>query len=223
MKKGLVCSNVQEKKGSELVIIHSRGQGKKLLITSTQPHASPSKPLAHDDLHLLFYFDLFTKRNSFTGKSRTFGHEVQALEGRQSRQAGHLNLAMLAVGALYEMRSSSPPLSPQPQKLSKALYYYSLSVSELREALQHIPLASKTAEEKRLQILWTTLLLGLFEVSWTQVFMYSKLTVEADERRQRASLEATHDFWHITSPPSRRPRGLQVRERPCILHPSQGL
>lgn len=127
--------------------------------------AAPAGGLADEQLRHVYFFDVFVRRNSFTGGARTCGDEVKALAGLHSQQGSHLYHAMLALGALYavQLQAADGPGS-RGGGLLAALGYYSKAVSDLRLALDAQG-GRRQEEQRRTCILWTTLLLGLFEVS----------------------------------------------------------
>lgn len=114
------------------------------------------------------FFDAFAARNNFTGRSRTTGDEVKQLTGLHSRRGNHLFNAMLAVGAMYAGKLNANHGPGKRETLMIAFQHYSYSIEALREAIDAISLSAgrqlPTSQEQHVCILWTTFLLGLFEV-----------------------------------------------------------
>ncbi|PNY28629.1 Uncharacterized protein TCAP_01448 [Tolypocladium capitatum] len=148
----------------------------------TAPHVQAVAPpgrLAESQLRYVYFFDMFVRRNSFTGRSRTCGDEVKTLAELHPQQASHLHHATLALGALYavRLRAADGPGGGNSGLLA-ALGYYSKALSDLRLALDARGRGKAEGgeqEQERTCILWTTLFLGLFElmsdatgVAWRQ-------------------------------------------------------
>ncbi|KAK1970976.1 hypothetical protein LY78DRAFT_626758 [Colletotrichum sublineola] len=124
------------------------------------PSAShPGAPLSHETTRYLFYFDLFMRRNSFTGREPSFLSDVQNVVqcsgSMQKNPCLYLFNAMLALGAMHATLTGA--LEPQTG-WRFAAESYMRSVAELREAV------SNFSSSQRDTILWTTLFLGLFEL-----------------------------------------------------------
>ncbi|KAK1997849.1 hypothetical protein LX36DRAFT_635448 [Colletotrichum falcatum] len=127
-----------------------------ITLSASHPHA----PLPQETVRHLFYFDLFVRRNSFTGGEPSFLSDVQnALKSSgnsmQKYPRPYLLNAMLALGAMHATLIGA--LESQTG-LWFAAESYMQSVSELREAV------SNFSSSQRGTILWTTLFLGLFEL-----------------------------------------------------------
>jgi hypothetical protein len=105
------------------------------------------------DRHL-YYFHLFVQRNTFVASTASYDTDIQKLLGTES--GSYLTHAVTALGALQ-----SSKLNPSTRKEDSytALQAYSSSLIALQEAMV------QSNSPSRLNVLWTTLFLGLFEVS----------------------------------------------------------
>ena len=106
----------------------------------------------------MFYFshyDLFLQKNKFTALEPP-RNDVADLAKRE----GHLRYALLCLGAMQALKLSEPSMGRWFHQF--ALKSYAKSISGLRRALVDMPVHDV---EARASILWTTLLLGLFEVN----------------------------------------------------------
>ncbi|KAK1598204.1 uncharacterized protein LY79DRAFT_598583 [Colletotrichum navitas] len=124
------------------------------------PSASyPRAPFPHATTRYFFYFDLFVRRNSFTGREPFFLADVQNAvksSGTMQRYPCPCLLdAMLALGAMHATLIGA--LEYQAG-LRFATESYMKSVAGLREAV------TSFSSSQRDTILWTTLFLGLFEL-----------------------------------------------------------
>ena len=108
----------------------------------------------------LYYFDLFIKKNTFNAKLPSYDSEIRKCLGSETEN--HLLQAMLAVGALEASKSDmATPVGSSDHRsdMYSSLVSYSSSITALRDAMVD------SSAPSRIQVLWTTLLLGLFEVS----------------------------------------------------------
>ena len=105
-------------------------------------------PLSDTTTSYLSAFDAFLKRNSFTGSQSHFDNDIKRYV-KDGPASGYLLNSMLAVGAAYANGSNR----------LIALRYYSKSVISLREQMSMDETISQNS------VLWTTMFLGLFEVS----------------------------------------------------------
>lgn len=80
-----------------------------------------------------------------------------------SQSASHLMDAMMALGAVQAVKLNASDIPTRQGRgcLSQALEFYSKSILGLRNAINLLRLDQP---EVRNAILWTTLLLGIFEV-----------------------------------------------------------
>jgi hypothetical protein len=104
------------------------------------------------DRHL-FYFDVFAQRNNFVANTVSYDFDIKTLLGTEAGQ--YLVHAVSALGALQSSRLNSATSQDDSRAAMKA---YASSVATLRDAMAH------SSPPSRLHVLWTTLLLGLFEV-----------------------------------------------------------
>jgi hypothetical protein len=118
-------------------------------------------PAVSDPTLLYFsYYDAFFERNKFTGLTRVVDDVKQLVKwGDPDR---YLRDAMLSLGAMQASKLCSDPKSKTAYYQS-ALRLYTGAIVELRQALCEFNGLKDT--HSRAGILWTTLLLGLFEVS----------------------------------------------------------
>lgn len=101
----------------------------------------------------IYYFDIFAQRNNFVANTVSYDFDVKVLLGTEP---GHyLVHAVTALGALQSSRLS---ITTSPDDSQAAIKAYSSSVAALRETM------AQTSSPSHLHVLWTTLLLGLFEV-----------------------------------------------------------
>ncbi|KAF6813085.1 C6 finger domain-containing protein [Colletotrichum sojae] len=133
----------------------------KIHTPSTFQPVRPQNPLPYVTAGYLFYFDLFVRTNSFTGREPAFIADVQHLmKTASSNLSPHhpsrsLFNAMLALGA---MQAHDQGAMSQHNNLSFALRSYHHSVVDLRSAV------SNFSPSRRESIAWTTFFLGLFEL-----------------------------------------------------------
>ncbi|KAG6009199.1 hypothetical protein E4U21_003052 [Claviceps maximensis] len=141
-----------------------------LTVRNSKPTISrlPQNPIDEISRYLSF-FDLFAKTNSFTGRGRTTGDEVKQLAELHSRRGSHVRHAMIAVGGMFAGRRNLVDATARRETGLVALQHYLYSVTGLREAIDELEILSRTLQREKVQdqlvcILWTTLLLGLFEL-----------------------------------------------------------
>ncbi|KAF7552502.1 hypothetical protein G7046_g7390 [Stylonectria norvegica] len=105
-----------------------------------------------------YYFDVFLRKNKFTGDNSS-SEDVGRLLG-QSTSGSYLADAMLSLGAMesIKLRSCDGPSWNENNRF--ALNSYAKSVTGLRYALEH----EIDKPQLRHKVLWTTLFLGLFEL-----------------------------------------------------------
>lgn len=120
--------------------------------------SSPSR-LTDNALSFLYYFDVFARRNNFTGKQHLFSDEMKQLSGLHSH--AYLMDAMLSIGAIQAVKLNACDAPPRNECLTTALEHYSKSIIGLRDAINS---PHKRDDDRQNTVLWTTLLLGLFEV-----------------------------------------------------------
>ncbi|KAK2042088.1 hypothetical protein LZ31DRAFT_526848 [Colletotrichum somersetense] len=141
------------------VIMLDRGKAHTPRDFITSREVYPLAPLPHAMTKHLFYFDLFVRRNSFTGRKPCFLSDVQdAVKSPSSMQLhprSYLLNAMLALGAMHATLVGE---LERQTGLRFATESYMKSVAELREVV------SNFSSSQRNTILWTTLFLGLFEL-----------------------------------------------------------
>ncbi|KAL0934811.1 C6 finger domain-containing protein [Colletotrichum truncatum] len=119
----------------------------------------PQKPIPDATTSYLFYFDMFVRTNSFTGREPSFIFDVQHLIKSSNDLVPHpsrsLFDAMLALGA---MQAHSLGAMTHRNNLGFALRSYQQSIHELRNAV------SNFSPTQRDSIAWSTFFLGLFEL-----------------------------------------------------------
>ncbi|OHW91978.1 C6 finger domain-containing protein [Colletotrichum incanum] len=159
-KRGIRCIfPASPPSGDGTIIMLDRGKIHTAKDFRTPKASHPPAPLSDATTNYLFCFDLFVRRNSFTGREPFFLSDVQNLVkrsgGMQQNPRHYLLNAMLALGAMQ----TKPLGTLETQKrLRFAMEFYSQSLAELREAV------SNFSSSQRDSILWTTLFLGLFEL-----------------------------------------------------------
>lgn len=132
--------------------------------TSTDRRAAvpPLSRLTDDKLSFLYYFDVFARRNNFTGKKNSLVGQVKQLSGLHS--CSYLMDAMLSLGAIQAVKLDAPDTPHQTECLATALECYSNSIIGLRDTINGM--ITKMGDDGRHDtVLWTTLFLGLFEVT----------------------------------------------------------
>lgn len=116
-------------------------------------------PSTGETYYLPRYFDVFLHRNNFNPKSKV-SIDVMTLMRDQGSDS-FLHNAVLGLGAMQAVKfNSSEGITPS-KTYNSAVYYYSKSVTGLRQALSKF----NHGDSALYSILWTTHLLGLFEVS----------------------------------------------------------
>ncbi|KAH8678432.1 hypothetical protein BX600DRAFT_493694 [Xylariales sp. PMI_506] len=106
-----------------------------------------------------YWFDVFARRNNFLGQaSATFAYEIRALGGLHDTT--HLIDAMLSLGALQRCKTGSSDAGIIKASKNFALKSYVQSLSSLSKSLRVHVMHSHSRDV----VLWTTLLLGLFEL-----------------------------------------------------------
>lgn len=104
----------------------------------------------------LYYFDIFIQRNAFGGGRDDYGVDVRNLMGTKNSQ--FLVSAVTALGALQSSTLGHGSESERRHDQCAALKAYSDSIMSLHAAM------TRDVQVTRLQVMWATLLLGLFEV-----------------------------------------------------------
>ncbi|KAF4832082.1 hypotheticall protein [Colletotrichum tropicale] len=119
----------------------------------------PQKPIPDVTTGYLFYFDMFVRANSFTGREPSFISDVQRLTKSSADLVPHASRslfdAMLALGA---MQAHSLGAMADNNNLGFALRSYQQSLFELHDAV------SNFSPTRRDSIAWSTFFLGLFEL-----------------------------------------------------------
>ena len=139
---------------------------------SLGPDTCVTKPLNSDPTVFYFFnFDIFLQKNRFTGLESPRKDVTDLMKGGDPE--GYLRDAMLCLGAMQALKLSEASMSKRIHRF--ALTLYAKSVSGLRHALVNMV----DDVQSRASILWTTLLLGLFEVSAPVLFRdnYTKPTL----------------------------------------------
>ncbi|KAI1867942.1 hypothetical protein JX265_003996 [Neoarthrinium moseri] len=116
-------------------------------------------PSSEPTYRYLHYFDLFVRKNTFNTWYPSYDTDIRKLLGTEPESP--LVQAVLAVGALESSKSSATsPIDVSYHRSDSryALMSYSGSMAALRDAI-NLP-----GVPSRIQVLWTTLLLGLFEL-----------------------------------------------------------
>ncbi|OAA73366.1 Zn(2)-C6 fungal-type DNA-binding domain protein [Cordyceps fumosorosea ARSEF 2679] len=145
-----------------LIIIASGKPGRpatSLAARRRAPVASPWPSPGLDDERYFYYFDVFARRNSFSGKGRLFTQDVKRMAELHA-----LPYFLDSVRALGAIQASRLSLSSSTHAVDTYTSYtlYSQAVSGLRNSLgkqrETMSASSRTA------LLWTTLFLGMFEL-----------------------------------------------------------
>ncbi|KPM44919.1 hypothetical protein AK830_g1635 [Neonectria ditissima] len=158
-----VCSTSHLKTGIVPILV-DKGKQKTVASFVTTLQTRPTglqltkTPRSDPTLFYFYYFDVFLRKNNFScqGKSSV---DIQELMQR-STSGGYLKNAVLSLGAMEAVKLRSADGPSQHQNYQFALNSYMNSVGGLRDALEH----HTQRPHLRLNVLWTTLLLGLFEL-----------------------------------------------------------
>ncbi|KAM5350181.1 hypothetical protein ACJ41O_006686 [Fusarium nematophilum] len=116
------------------------------------------RPKADETLYMFNYFDAFLLKNKFNQRS-VFSADIIDLT-QDSTSGTYLRDAVLSLGAMQAVKVGSPEGMNPSQSYAFALNHYSKSVAGLRGALGQFEASPGSLES----ILWTTHLLGLFEL-----------------------------------------------------------
>ncbi|KAF5507910.1 hypothetical protein CGCA056_v013507 [Colletotrichum aenigma] len=141
----------------------------------------PQKPIPDVTTSYLFYFDMFVRANSFTGREPSFIIDIQRLTKSSANVVPHASRslfdAMLALGA---MQAHSLGAMAHNNNLGFALRSYQQSLFELRSAV------SNFSPTRRDSIAWSTFFLGLFELlqdasgqKWLQHMVFGTAQAQA--------------------------------------------
>ncbi|KAK7428463.1 hypothetical protein QQZ08_005082 [Neonectria magnoliae] len=163
-KRGVFCSYSPQKTGNVPILI-DRGKQKTVAsyVTTVRTRSTgrlqlTKAPRSDPALFYFYYFDVFLRKNNFSCQGAS-SVDIQELMQR-STSGEYLKNAVLSLGAMeaVKLRSSDGP--SQHECYQFALHSYMDSVVGLRDALEH----HTSKPQLRLNVLWTTLLLGLFEL-----------------------------------------------------------
>lgn len=120
-----------------------------------------------DDERYFYYFDVFARRNSFSGKTRLFTEDVKQM-GELQRLPYFLN-SIRALGAIQAHKLALSCQSHQTGDAYTSYALYSQAVFGLRKSLDRQK--HGMSDSNRTALLWTTLFLGMFEVSLLPVMI----------------------------------------------------
>ncbi|KAF4964492.1 hypothetical protein FSARC_7594 [Fusarium sarcochroum] len=110
-------------------------------------------------IHYFFrYFETFLQHNNFTARNVFFKDVVDLM--KDQKLGSFLHDAVLSLGAMQAVKLGAPAGFDLSQSYNLAMCYYSKSVLGLRHALDRID----QLPNARHGMLWTTHLLGLFEL-----------------------------------------------------------
>ncbi|KAI8715964.1 Zn(2)-C6 fungal-type domain-containing protein [Fusarium sp. LHS14.1] len=168
----LPCSNCQRRqiicdfspvlnKVARIKIDHGNHATAVGLVNSYCRHAPPKlviTPRADKTSYFFRYFDTFLLRNKFTQKNMYPTDIVELIQ--RSSSGEYLRDAVLSVGAMQATKSRSAESIDSQESYRFAVSHYSKSVAGLRSALNQFA----SLPNLRHSILWTTHLLGLFEL-----------------------------------------------------------
>lgn len=116
-------------------------------------------PSTRETYYLPRFFDVFLHRNIFNPESKVSVDVLTLMKDQGSDS--FLHNAVLALGAMQAVKFNSSEGTTPSKAYESAFYYYSKSATGLRLALGKFNHGDSTLHS----ILWTTHLLGLFEVS----------------------------------------------------------
>ena len=129
----------------------SRQQG----LLSTRPRSA--LVVSADTARHLYYFDVFVQRNTFNTGTVDYSLDIKRLLGTEP--GNFLVNAVTAVGALQCYMLSPNELSTRQRDNCAALQAYAASLVSLRDTM------AQSHRPSPLHVIWTTMFLGLFEVS----------------------------------------------------------
>ncbi|OAA35378.1 C6 finger domain protein [Beauveria brongniartii RCEF 3172] len=120
------------------------------------PGASP----ALDDERYFYYFDVFARRNSFSGKKHSFTDDVKQM-GELQTVPYFLN-SIRALGAIQASKLAPSCNTRLRSDTCTSYALYAQAVTGLRKSLDRQK--QGLSDTNRTALLWTTLFLGMFEV-----------------------------------------------------------
>jgi hypothetical protein len=154
-------------------------------------------PQFDPNAHFLLYWDRFLQKNAFSQQG-ILSFDIKQMV--QSSSSGiFLRQSVLALGAL-----TATKLNPHHRLANYrlALTFYNEAVIGLRNAIEY----QTQSPEPQLAVLWTTMLLGLFEVSFSSTILIGVCFIEEDADMSQAhgrfvgaTLGATSCSWDIKS------------------------
>ncbi|TQV97044.1 l-psp endoribonuclease family [Cordyceps javanica] len=123
--------------------------------------AAPRPSPALDDDRYFYYFDVFARRNSFSGKDHLFTQDVKQMAALQTLP--YLLDSIRALGAVQASKLAPPPGKGRHAADAYTSYtLYSRAVVGLRRSLDRQQ--ESMSDPDRTALLWTTLFLGMFEL-----------------------------------------------------------
>lgn len=126
-------------------------------VLSPAPLAGPGV----EDECYMYYFQIFSQRNNFTGKKgQFFADEVKHLAGAHA--SPFFLDSLRALGALQAAKLLPSEDKSGNKHVYSSVVFYAKAVASLRESLEVN--ADKMSEAMRTALLWTTLFLGMYEV-----------------------------------------------------------
>jgi hypothetical protein len=124
--------------------------------SSPQLSINPSNDQTY---YLSHYFNTFLQRNTVNPETKVFTDVASLMKDEVS--GGFLHHAVLSIGAMQAVKLNSSEGINSSQAYRLAVSHYSKSVEGLRKALARFHLRPSSLY----CVLWTTHLLGLFEVN----------------------------------------------------------
>ncbi|KAF4453683.1 hypothetical protein F53441_3692 [Fusarium austroafricanum] len=157
----LACAASHLKKPNQIRIDHAEPDDKAVARVGCRPKSlSPLVVKPSDDqiYHLSHYFDIFLRCNNFNPKTEVLSDVLSLMKDQSS--GTFLHDAVLSLGAMQATKLNSSEGIDSSKTYNLAVYHYSKSVMGLRHALEKFD----QVPSARHRILWTTHLLGLFEL-----------------------------------------------------------
>ncbi|KAM3461702.1 hypothetical protein MY5147_007858 [Beauveria neobassiana] len=143
-----------------IIIVESSRAVVSLATARRRSAAAPGSSLALDDERYFYYFDVFARRNSFSGKKHSFTDDVKQMSELQTvpyflnsiRALGAIQASKLAPSCNTHLRSDT----------CTGYALYAQAVTGLRKSLDRQN--QGLSDTNRTALLWTTLFLGMFEL-----------------------------------------------------------
>ncbi|KAM3513866.1 hypothetical protein MY11210_002494 [Beauveria gryllotalpidicola] len=145
------------------IIILESGRAVVALATARRRSAAAAAPGASpalDDERYFYYFDVFARRNNFSGKKHSFTDDVKQMSELQT--VPYFLNSIRALGAIQASKLAPSCNTRLPSDTCTSYSLYSQAVTGLRKSLDRQE--QGLSDTNRTALLWTTLFLGMFEL-----------------------------------------------------------